>query len=268
MTNGIDGKTGEATENASLSINAANGIDIVKHQTYESILASGSVNISNNQNGALNVYGSVINKKGDTQLYGSNGVSVFGTVENDDGNVTMTAQRSDLLLAKGSLTHLATGNIELYQNDPVGLIRIDGQLIAEQGTISTFSFSEETNGGSIFAGIFNDENDIEDYSSAYQTEPQYVVSENMEFGYDVSQDKGLLSSVKILRMNRRGATVVNNKDWKVGDNVEVTLNFDNVDVTVKCQVIKVEDGLAQVRFKDLPKDIANKITYRYMRASN
>lgn len=44
--------------------------------------------------------------------------------------------------------------------------------------------------------------------------------------------------------------------------------LDDVDVNVKCQVSIVEGNLAQIKFKDLPKDVANKITFRYMRMAN
>ncbi|MBP5353214.1 MAG: hypothetical protein J6Y91_05570 [Alphaproteobacteria bacterium] len=72
----------------------------------------------------------------------------------------------------------------------------------------------------------------------------------------------------LTRLNRRGATIVNEGGLKVGDKIDVTLRFDDVDVTVQCQVIKVEGNLAKIKFKNLAADIANKITYRYMKLAN
>ncbi len=126
------------------------------------------------------------------------------------------------------------------------------------------------NNGLIFGKEFIYENNLEDLTSLYINEPEeeYVVSEKMEFGCDVSKDKSLSLNVKILRMDRRGATIVNEGDLKAGDKIDVSLRFDDVDVNVKCQVSIVEGNLAQIKFKDLPKDVANKITFRYMRMAN
>ena len=87
----------------------------------------------------------------------------------------------------------------------------------------------------------------------------------MEFGYDVSADAGISSSSKILRINSRGATIVNDDNWKVGEKHDFSLSFDDVNVTVKCYVMKTENNLAQIKFIDLPKDVANKITYYCMK---
>ena len=87
---------------------------------------------------------------------------------------------------------------------------------------------------------------------------------DIDYGYDVTQDQDLNSNVKILRLHRSGATIVNEEDWKVGDRKEITLKFGDVDVTVKCKVVKVENGVAQVAFSNISQAVANKISSHYM----
>ncbi|MBR1840657.1 MAG: hypothetical protein IJ778_00830 [Alphaproteobacteria bacterium] len=270
LINGIDGKTGEAIENGKLSVTAKNGVEVAKHQTYDSILAGGSVDVTNNGNGVVNIYGNITNKKGNTQLYGSDGISLYGRIHSIDGDVTMTANKGDLLLAKGSQIHVDNGNLGLYQYDLHGNLIRNGQIILRKGDLTAYSLGTETDNGLIFGKEFIYENNLEDLTSLYNNEPEieYIVSKDMDFGYDVSKDKGLNSNVKILRMNRNGALIVNEGGLNVGDKIDISLRFDDVDVNVQCQVSKVEGNLAQIKFKNLAKEVANKITYRYMRLAN
>ena len=263
IINGIDGKTEDAIENSKLTVQAQNDIDISKHQSFKTITAGGLVDIAGG--GALNVYGDILDKNGDIVLYGANGTAIYGTIEDIGGNVVMTARRGNLLIADSALVIVRTGDVELYQEDPLGALIIDGEVIIFNGVKKSYSAGYETDNGRIFVGIFSDENDLDDLTALADRDDEFVVTENMDFGWDVSKDKGLSSSVKILRMNSRGATIVNAENWKVGDKPEITISFENVNITLKCQVIKVEGGLAQVKFKNMPSDVANKITYRYMR---
>ncbi len=266
IVNGIDAKTGTPSEDGELTVKAKNGIDIAKHQTYDAITAGGLIDIANTQNGALNIYGNITNKKGNTNLYGSDGISLFGKIHSVDGDVSMTAREGDLLLAKGSQIHIDKGNLSLNQQDVFGNLIMAGQIILRDGDLTTYSLGNETNNGLIFGREFMDENDLSDLIPANSNEPEvdYALNNNMGYGYDVTGDKDLKSSVKILRLHREGATIVNENHWKVGDSVELSIAFEGVNVTAKCKVIKAEQGVAQVMFLDLPRSVATKITERYM----
>ena len=266
IVNGIDGKTGNPVEDGELTVKAKNGIDIAKHQTYDAITAGGLIDIANTQNGALNIYGNITNKKGNTNLYGSDGISLFGRIHSIDGDVAITAHKGDLLLAKGSQIHIDKGNLSLNQQDVFGNLIIAGQIILRDGDLTSYSLGNETNNGLIFGREFMDENDLSDLIPTNSNEPEvdYALNNNMGYGYDVTGDKDLKSSVKILRLHREGATIVNENHWKVGDKMEFSIAFDDVDVVAKCKVIKAEQGVAQVMFLDLPRSVATKLTERYM----
>ena len=122
----------------------------------------------------------------------------------------------------------------------------------------------------LFVGEFANENDFDYFVPLYRngSEIDYDISENMKVSWDVSKDETLSSSERILRMNRNGALIVNEGGLNVGDKIDISLRFDDVDVNVQCQVSKVEGNLAQIKFKNLAREIANKITYRYMRLAN
>jgi hypothetical protein len=65
-----------------------------------------------------------------------------------------------------------------------------------------------------------------------------------------------------------GVSVKNNKKLKRGKKTTVTLKFDDVDITVNAKVVKVEGNKAGLEFIDMPKDVANKILYRYMQKAD
>jgi hypothetical protein len=92
-----------------------------------------------------------------------------------------------------------------------------------------------------------------------------LMSQNLEPIYDVWQDNDLFSNVKIVNISRLGATIINSEHWQVGDERELELIFDDVNVKLKCVVVKVEHNLAMVKFTDMPASIANKLSYRYMK---
>ena len=270
VVNGLDADgnpvEGNPVDRSRLSIRAKNGLNIAKHQTYDTITAGGLVELSNTDNGSVNIYGDITNKKGNTNLYGSDGVSVYGRVHNIDGDVTITAPKGDLILAKGSQIHVDKGNLILDQQGVSGNLNMIGQVILYDGDLRADSFGNITDNGLIFSKEFMDENDLSDLITMNFNEPEidYVLNNNMGYGYDVTNDKGLQSSVKILRLHKDGATIVNENNWKTGDNIELSIAFKGVDVTAQCKVVKVENGVAQVRFLNLPRSIANKITERYM----
>ena len=265
VVNGLN-QDGEIVDNSRLTIRSKNNLDVAKHQTYDSITAGGLIDISNTDNGILNIYGNITNKEGNTNLYGSNGISVYGRVHSIDGDVTVTTPKGDLILAKGSQIHVDKGNLILHQQGVSGNLNMIGQIILRDGDLMADSFGNATNNGLIFGKEFMAENDLNDLTAVNFNEPKidYALNNNMGYGYDVTDDKDLKSSVKILRLHKDGATIVNENNWKVGDKMEVSIAFEGVDVTAKCKVIKTEDGVAQVMFLNLPRSVATKITERYM----
>jgi len=91
-------------------------------------------------------------------------------------------------------------------------------------------------------------------------EPQKRISER----FDTTKDRGLSSDYEIYDISTTGASVKNDKKLKRGDKTTITLKFDDVDIKVNAKVVNVNDDKAGLEFIDIPKDVANKILYRYM----
>ena len=124
------------------------------------------------------------------------------------------------------------------------------------------TFSDENS----FVRLGRKETEIRQKAKDYYAKGNiYVMPQNPEHKYEVWKDSGLLADVKIIEISRLGATIVNRLDWQVGEEHEINLKFDEINATVKCEVVKVRGNLAQVKFKNLPQSVANKITYRYMK---
>lgn len=70
-----------------------------------------------------------------------------------------------------------------------------------------------------------------------------------------------------MEISRLGAVIVNRDNWLPGEEHELQLSFDDVNVTLKCVVTEVKRNLATVRFTDMPASVANRLTYRYMRVA-
>ena len=86
--------------------------------------------------------------------------------------------------------------------------------------------------------------------------------------FDTTDDEGLSSDFEILDISTTGASVKNDRKLKRGKNTKITIKFDDVDITVTAKVVKVEGNRAGLEFIDMPKDVANKILYRYMQRPN
>ena len=96
-------------------------------------------------------------------------------------------------------------------------------------------------------------------------EPQKRISER----FDTTTDEGLSSDFEILDISTTGASVKNDKKkLKRGKKTTITIKFDDVDITVNAKVVKVEGNRAGLEFIDMPKDVANKILYRYMQRAD
>ena len=106
---------------------------------------------------------------------------------------------------------------------------------------------------------------MSEYLDKYKyNEPQKRISER----FDTTNDTGLSSDFEILDISTTGASVKNDKKLKRGKKTTITIKFDDVDITVNAKVVKVEGNKAGLQFIDMPKDVANKILYRYMQRAD
>ena len=82
--------------------------------------------------------------------------------------------------------------------------------------------------------------------------------------FNTVNDNSLKSNYKIYDLSTTGALVRNDINLKVGDFTNVRIVFDDIDVSIKSKVISISGKRAGLEFIDMPKDVANKILYRYM----
>ncbi len=75
---------------------------------------------------------------------------------------------------------------------------------------------------------------------------------------------GLLPDDEIYEVSRTGA-IINAKDLKVGQGVNIKLKFNDIDVDVEAKVKEIHVDKATVEFLDIPEEISNSIMYEYMK---
>ena len=61
------------------------------------------------------------------------------------------------------------------------------------------------------------------------------------------------------------AIILNSENWQLAEEHEIELAFDDVNAKVKCVVTATKEGMARVKFIDMPAGIANKLSYLYMK---
>ena len=86
--------------------------------------------------------------------------------------------------------------------------------------------------------------------------------------FDTTDDDELISNFEIYDISTTGALIKNDGTLKIGDEIDITLQFEDVDVNVKAKVVNIKDDKAGVEFIRLPKAVASKILYRYMKQAN
>ena len=86
--------------------------------------------------------------------------------------------------------------------------------------------------------------------------------------FDTTKDAELISNVKIYDLSTTGALIKNIDGLKVGDETNVRIAFDDLDVTLKSKVVSITGDKAGVEFINITPDVANKILYRYMLQKN
>ena len=112
--------------------------------------------------------------------------------------------------------------------------------------------------------LFENKKMTENLNKSNYNEPQKYFNEI----FDTTNDKGLSSNYEILDISPIGVSVRNDKNLKIGKKTTLTIKFDDIDITVNAKVVKVEGNKAGLEFIDMPKDVANKILYRYMQRPN
>lgn len=78
---------------------------------------------------------------------------------------------------------------------------------------------------------------------------------------------GLLPENEIYEVSKSGA-VVNANDLKVGQGVNVKLQFNDVDIDVQAKVKEIHGDKAKIQFLNIPEEISNGLMYEYMKKIN
>ena len=78
---------------------------------------------------------------------------------------------------------------------------------------------------------------------------------------------GLLPENEIYEVSKSGA-VVNANDLKVGQGVNVKLQFNDTDIDVQAKVKEIHGDKATIQFLNLPDEISNELMYEYMKKVN
>ena len=78
---------------------------------------------------------------------------------------------------------------------------------------------------------------------------------------------GLLPDNEIYEVSRNGATI-NANDLKVGQEVNVKLQFSDIDIDVEAKVKEIHGNKATVEFLNISDEVSNQIMYEYMKKLN
>ena len=93
-------------------------------------------------------------------------------------------------------------------------------------------------------------------------------SKRISMRFDTTGDNGLQSNVKIYDISTTGALIRNNDKLKLGKKTTIKIKFDDVDIRLKAKVVNVKGNKAGIEFIDMPRNVANKILYRYMQQAD
>ena len=86
----------------------------------------------------------------------------------------------------------------------------------------------------------------------------------VSMNFDTRGDIGLISNYKIYDISTKGAIIDNAQNLQPGAVTKLNIKFDDTDIDVEAKVVSINGGKANLEFINLPKDVANKILYRYM----
>lgn len=84
-----------------------------------------------------------------------------------------------------------------------------------------------------------------------------------------AKGQNIEANVEVYDISKTGALIDNSKKLKVGDKEHVKLIYEDMDIDVDVEVVRLTDnGLAGVKFVNMKKDVANKILYLNLRRAN
>ena len=194
-------------------------------------------------------------------------INNFAEIKNSNKTAVVDNERIGLLSAADiQLYTKKTGSFNLGLNGTINMITsaptvYNNPHMLVNGYHSEWNF---VNKGQKESKILYDNKKMADFDRYNYNEPQKRITER----FDTTNDKGLSSNYEILDISTTGVSVKNNKKLKRGKKTTITLKFDDVDITVNAKVVKVEGNKAGLEFIDMPKDVANKILYRYMQKAD
>ena len=194
-------------------------------------------------------------------------INNFAEIKNSNKTAVVDNERIGLLSAADiQLYTKKTGSFNLGLNGTINMITsaptvYNNPHMLVNGYHSEWNF---VNKGQKESKILYDNKKMADFGRYNYNEPQKRITER----FDTTNDKGLSSNYEILDISTTGVSVKNNKKLKRGKKTTITLKFDDVDITVNAKVVKVEGNKAGLEFIDMPKDVANKILYRYMQKAD
>ena len=93
-------------------------------------------------------------------------------------------------------------------------------------------------------------------------------SKRITMRFDTTKDKEFYSDALIYDISTTGALIRNDKKLKRGKTTKIKFKFDDIDIEVQAKVVSVNGNRAGVEFIDMPKDVANKLLYRFMQRAD
>ncbi len=113
------------------------------------------------------------------------------------------------------------------------------------------------------------EHQIENIKLADSLQKKYEEEDKrISMRFDTTNDEELQSNVEIYDISTTGALIKNDRNLKKGDEITISLKFEDVNTNVKAKVVNIDNDKAGVEFIRLPKTVASKILYRYMKQAN
>ena len=205
----------------------------------------------------------------DTNLSVTNGyITNYGEIRNNDKIATIDNDFRRIVKPSDiQLYTQKTGSFALGLNNTINMTTTaptvyNNPHMLVNGYHSEWNFTNK--GQKESKDLFDNKKMVENLDKNRYNEPQKRISER----FDTTNDTGLSSDYEIYDISTTGVSVKNDKKLKRGKKTTITIKFDDVDITVNAKVVKVEGNRAGIEFIDMPKDVANKILYRYMQKAD
>ena len=83
-----------------------------------------------------------------------------------------------------------------------------------------------------------------------------------------TEGQNIKSTVPVYDISKTGALIGNELNLKVGDKMDVSLLYEDMEIDVQVEVMRLQENMAGVRFVNMSKATANKILYLNLRRAN